>query len=494
MRFWLILTFLLSAPVFAEEIFVVNEDDSHFYGSRTPGEMTREGLLAWVDQYAGTRVTHLFLCPNCKKADFDSKTREPIWESLGGQPDSRRPENAKRLNDAGLDPYAVWIARCREKGISPWITMRMNDVHCVNEPEHWIHSSFWREHPQYWLPNRGLNYAEPEVYEHNFSFVRELLERYDADGLELDWMRFCRLLPPGKERENAHVLTKFVTETRAMADEWEKKRGHEILISVRIPTVPETAEALGMNVTDWAKNGLIDWIVPSPEWSSADFDIPVGAWKERLAGTNVKVIPGFEHSMRALPSRPRTENDLASLYGWAETMRFHGADGLYLFNWMDSQTLPVRPEEYAEVLKNGLGVDFLRTVPVKRFPITFHDTTAGGVSSGAQLGKSLKDGGTFVVPHGCASGAGKPTVVLGIDGTNGKAAEVTLNGVRPIAYAWEDAAVKRIPCQTVRWYVFPENALISGANTVVASPSPEAEGLIHWVEIRLEPSGAGGEK
>ena len=111
---------------------------------------------------------------------------------------------------AGLDPYAIWISRCREKRISPWLSMRMNDVHSVDDPSHFLHSTFWREHPEYWrVPhgsaapwvNRALNYAHAAVREHQMSFVRELLERYDADGLELDWMRFGYHLTPGRERE-----------------------------------------------------------------------------------------------------------------------------------------------------------------------------------------------------------------------------------------------------------------------------------------------------
>ncbi|MDO4582482.1 MAG: hypothetical protein Q4D62_00120 [Planctomycetia bacterium] len=473
----------------AGEIFVVNEDDSHFYGSRKPEEMNREGLLAWVDQYAGTKVTHLFLCPNCKNADFDSQTREAVWKHLDRNPNSLWPANAKRLHDAGLDAYEVWIARCREKGISPWITMRMNDVHAVNDVEHWIHSSFWRNHPEYWLPNRGLNYARKEVYEHNISFVRELFERYDMDGIELDWMRFCRLLTPGKEQEEAFLLTQFVAETRKLADAWGKKRGHEISVSVRVPTHPDTADALGIRAVEWARKGLVDWIVPAPEWSTTDFDIPVGLWKERLAGTEVKLVPCIEHSMKAHPQRPRTANDLASLYGWAETMRFRGADGVYLFNWMDCWTLPVSVADYAHLLKTGLGAEFLATQG-KRYPITYRDTVAGGVSRGIQLGKHQNEGGTFTVPHGAATGY--VAVILGIDGANGRAAEVRLNGVSPISSGWDKQPAEGIPCDATWRAIFPETALKPGDAIVTVVPCPEASGTIDWLEIRVEPSEEGG--
>ena len=44
-----------------------------------------------------------------------------------------------------LDPYKVWIARCREKKISPWLSMRMNDTHHTEDRDNFQHSKFWRE-------------------------------------------------------------------------------------------------------------------------------------------------------------------------------------------------------------------------------------------------------------------------------------------------------------------------------------------------------------
>ena len=53
--------------------FIINEDNSHFYSSRPAEDMTLKGLNAFVDQYAGTAVTHLFLCPNAMRASFRSR-------------------------------------------------------------------------------------------------------------------------------------------------------------------------------------------------------------------------------------------------------------------------------------------------------------------------------------------------------------------------------------------------------------------------------------
>jgi len=51
-------------------MLAVNEDDSHFFATRNPEAMTLAGLHAFVDQYAGSAVTHLFRCPNAMQASF----------------------------------------------------------------------------------------------------------------------------------------------------------------------------------------------------------------------------------------------------------------------------------------------------------------------------------------------------------------------------------------------------------------------------------------
>jgi len=241
----------------AKPLLILNEDDSHFFGTRSAEQVNIEGLRAFVDQYANTAVTHLFLCPNAMKASHRSQARDAIWDFKDGQkpPDNEFAEkwceNARLLDERGLDPYTTWIARCREKKISPWLSMRMNDVHNADDVDNYIHSSFWGKHPEYWrVPggrgwtDRALDYGVREVREHAMAYVRELLERYDPDGLELDWMRFGYHFRPGKEAEGAALLTQFMRDVRGLTHEWSKRRGHPIKLGARVPTLPHAARGL----------------------------------------------------------------------------------------------------------------------------------------------------------------------------------------------------------------------------------------------------------
>jgi hypothetical protein len=481
-------------------LLIVNEDNSHFFGSRPPEEMTRAGLVAWVDGYANTRVTHLFLSPNSMRASFRSRTREAIWDPVAGvEPKELWPQNAKRLHEAGLDPYAIWIARARERGLSPWLSMRMNDIHSVDVPESFMHSEFWRANPRWrrvpggpvqpWV-NHALNYAHAEVRAHQAAFLQELFERYDPDGVELDWMRFGFHLTPGREREEAPLLDAFVRDARRLADDWSRRRGHPIRLGVRVPAHPDAAAGLGLDAIRWARAGWVDLIVPCPFWRTSDFDIPVEIWRERLGAdaARVAVVPGFEHNLRAWLTGVTVPNDLATLRGFAASAQHRGADSLYLFNWMDSQTRPVSAADYAVLLRTGLALPALAGQP-RRHPVTYRDTVPDGFPDGTQLPVEAAEGGRFRIHVGQPDATSPAYVVIGLTDRSavlGAKLDVSLNGTRllPASELFEPkqfgGAARALA------YRVPPEALRPGYNEVAAQQldrGPPQQ--IGWVEIRF---------
>ncbi len=487
-------------------MLVINEDDSHFFGTRKPEEMTLDGLHAFVDQYANSAVTHLFLCPNAMRASFRSATRDAIWDPVAGvEPQDLWPQNGKRLLAAGLDPYAVWINRCREKNVSPWLSMRMNDVHSVDDPNHFLHSTFWREHPEYWrVPNgsaapwmnRALNYAHAEVREHQMSFVRELLERYDPDGLELDWMRFGYHLTPGREREEGTILTEFVREVRALTTDWSAKRGHRLDLAVRIPAHPDAAIGLGMDAVAWAREGLVDLIIPCPFWSSSDFDIPVELWRERLGtlADRVTVAPGLEYNARPWPGGVAVANDLACARGFAASAHYRGADSIYLFNWMDSETRPVALSDYQVLLRDGLSPQAVSQAAC-RYPICYRDTVPGGFPNGAQLPADAQAGGDFQIPIGPPPVSADVCAVVGLSAPDTAAAagwEASLNGHRlgpaePFTNLHELGG----PAACAIRFACPPDTVVAGTNklSVRRGAGTTAQQIV-WVELRVIPQPA----
>jgi len=491
-----------------KDAFIINEDNSHFFGSREAEEMTLEGVNAFVDQYANTAVTHLFLCPNAMRASFRSQTRDAIWDVTGKEDyptgkSARWPDNARLLHEQGIDPYAIWIARSREKGISPWISMRMNDVHGVPNTKNFMHSSFWRSHPEFWrVPDgesggwtaRALNYAHPEVREYNMAFVKELLERYDLDGLELDWMRFGRHLTPGKEGEEGPVLTEFMSQVRALTKEWAVKRGHPVLLGARVPAHPDAAAGLGMDGVTWAREGLVDLLVPCPFWTTSDFDIPVELWRERIGeqGAAAAIAPGLEYNTRSWPGGKAVANDLPCVYGFAASARARGADAIYLFNFMDSGTRPVSSSDYRTLVEKGVGAAYIDGQE-RRFPVSFRDTVPDGFPRGVVLPVKDRQTGTFRIYLDPGPTEGEAFFVLGLakgEGVKESRWEVAVNGKTAVA-AQDLADCKGIGGDAVRGlrFAIPAGVLKRGYNTVTVKQSAEgAAQSVVWSEIRLIPS------
>lgn len=492
---------LLGTPA-GKTPFVINEDNSHFYGSRTADDMTLDGLHAFVDQYAGTAVTHLFLNPNAMRASHESAARDSIWET-GDQvvPEDNEfcrkwVENARLLHERGLDPYAVWIARCREKGLSPWLTMRMNDIHDVDNPKNFMHSTFWVKHPEYWrVPgstsgwhDRALNFAFPEVREHAMAYVKELFERYDPDGIELDWMRFGYHFAPGKEAEGREILNRFMRDVRALSREWASKRGHPIQIGARVPAVPDAALGLGMDGLTWVKEDLIDVLVPTPFWASIDFDIPIDEWRARLGddAKHITLAAGGEILIAGYPGGKQITNSLSSARGFASAALMRGADAIYLFNYMDPAPMLGGVEAYRALLEEGVSLETLSTKE-RRFACTYHDTVPADMSSGAQLPAALADKPDFRIYAGPKPSTGQVTVLVGFekaDGVDEKAVEVRLNG-SPCALDGLVAEWADLPGTAKAIRFKAELSAVKDGYNSVAVNGPASENRIVWLEIRM---------
>ena len=495
----------------------LNEDNSHFFGTRAGRPLTAATVDALVDQYAGTQVTHLLFSPNSMRTSYGSRVWDPIWR--GYDPDgpddqpllaSLTPEGrtgarkwihtAWALDQAGIDVYARWIARARKHGISPWLSMRMNDVHCVDDERCYIHSEFWREHPEFrrvpyhftaWT-DRAFDYGQEAVREYHFSLIAELSERYDFDGLELDWMRFGFHFRPGREGEGAELLTAFTERVRRLLDGWSARRGHRIRLGARVPSRPATAVGLGMDAVAWARKGLIDWLVVTPFWATAEPDMPVELWRQLFYGTGVELLAGLEVLLRPSPdSKLFQTNSLETVRGAAISLLHRGADRIYLFNYMDSETTIDQGDEYPRLLRE-LGDAAAMAARPRRHVLTYADTSAVGEPSACTLPAQVGVGGwrAFRLHIGPRPERGVAFAVLAFDpagGGGGNSVSVRVNG-DPCGDAERAALGKPWPAEPAWRYRIPSAALRSGYNVIELHT--RAEMTVTWVELTIDPSAA----
>jgi len=404
-------------------------------------------LDQYVDIIADAGAAVLLINTNARKTNCASAVWETFWDGydpagpddqpfLVAIPAADRPtyrpmiHSMWALDAQGVDYPARIAARCRARGVSPWITLRMNDVHFNDDLSHPFHGKLWRD-PKFHRGGsmgyyqRGLDYAHPEVRDLYMKLVVETLERYDLDGLELDFMREPYLFREGAEAEGAKILEAFVREVRKLTEQAAAKRGHPVRLGVRVPSHIEVAQGWGLDAIQWAKEELVDLVVPTPRWSTLEYDLPLAAWKQALAGTGVTLAGGLEILCRPMPGGLAHSVTPERAVGAAAAVLASGADDVYLFNYFPNIAWS-RPD-YLKTLQAMSSLDALRKLP-RRHVVTWRDIIGPHEAYTPPLpaiGAAL----SFALPTGPAAPAGAAvTLELQVKGeANTPAPEVRIN-------------------------------------------------------------------
>jgi len=376
-----------------------NEDCTNFFWCRSiPQGKAGELIDRYIDVMADAGVT-VFLCnTNARRTNYESRVWESFWDGYDpAGPDDQPFLAPMRRNDVpafrkgignmlavhqqGVDYPARVVQRCRHRGISPWITLRMNDCHENDIPTHPFHGSFWKKNPQWARKNATgyfatcLDYAVPQVRDFYEALIVESLDRYDIDGLELDFMREPYVFSAGKEAEGTPILTAWIREIHKLIADVAAKRGHPILLGVRVPSRPETALAMGLDAATWAKEGLIDLVVATPRWATLEFDMPLERWRKVLKGSKAILAGGLEVLYRPCPGGAASVVSPELATGAAVSVLSRGAEAVYLFNYFQDSSWP--PDVYRSTLKAMGSLDSLLKLP-RRIGITYRDITAPG--------------------------------------------------------------------------------------------------------------------
>lgn len=315
--------------------------------------------------------------------------------------------------------------------MSPWVSLRMNDVHFNDNVDHPFHSDFWRDASRWRGGNlpipyfaRGLNWERADVRDQYRKLVVETLERYDIDGLELDFMREPYLFREGEEIQGAAILTEWLRGIRLLLDETGAKRGHPIGLGVRVPSRFEVAKGWGLDVVEWAKAGLVNLVVVTPRFVPLEFDMPMAEWKELIGPTRVTVAGGLESLTWPASSPKPTFVTPAEAIGAATAVLHGGGDAVYLFNYsLGLKELWV--SEYDKTLSALNSIDKLTKLPRDHL-ITWRDVTGPHEN----YKRPLPTTGTTLsvdLPTGPAP-TDNQQVTLVLELTGGDPPSVTING------------------------------------------------------------------
>lgn len=290
------------------------------------------------------------------------------------------------LAEDGTDWFREAVEACRRRGVAPWASIRMNDAHGANSWEHSYFNSPLQKDPRYRLSGRGLNpahgpqnglmvmnYERPEVRAYMADLIREAIEDYGCEGLELDWWRIpacCE--PPATEAAIADMLA-WMGEIRAVTERRAAALGRPVPLGLRIPCRLDHLRTIGLDVAGMARRGLIDFVSASNMWQTT-WDVEYGRLREAL-GSEVAlygVIEDAPNWMFAATESGKAGFRLLStspelLRGNAANKWATGADGIELFNFFCSDAKILRQRKDGEpVVARYPEIASLRSLPALR--------------------------------------------------------------------------------------------------------------------------------
>ncbi len=180
-------------------LMALNDGHGTFYGRRPP--MTEQDLWEDIIPYRESGFSGLiWQITGADQCNYPTKVGTLMGDGLDNFPrtgDRYYTENLKALFAAGVDPVASVIQLCRSIGLECHLSIRPQGFALEPPFDTFFRSPFYSSNPNLRCVDRDgrrisrLSYAYPEVREHIFSIVDELV-RYQPDGINFI---FCRGIP-----------------------------------------------------------------------------------------------------------------------------------------------------------------------------------------------------------------------------------------------------------------------------------------------------------
>ncbi len=294
--------------------------------------------------------------------------------------------NPKSLADAGHNPPAVIVEECHKRNMAAFVSLRMNDTHDGQHPRGSLPNPelpTFKRHNADWLVETldrwtALDFRRPQVRALKLRVIEEFFDRWDFDGIELDWLRHTLYFPRGEEQNGAKYLTEFMRAVRKMLDERAVARGRPIELAIRVPERLEWCQLAGFELPNWVDEDLFDILILGQGLT----ELPIlGEFHSLMKYRRLPIYPSlypYGNGYRMSPDEVIRAN--------AVNLWNAGADGMYAFNWFhygtwrkqllndiaDPKLLAEKPKHYTLTHRfdtgRNAGTDYLRYSTYYREP------------------------------------------------------------------------------------------------------------------------------
>ncbi len=215
-----------------------------------------------------------------------------------------------------------------------------------------------------------------------FTLIKDCIENYDFDGIELDWTRWPLCCEVPASQGSIDLITDWHAEIKNLCDKKAKKTGKPFYMGIRYAGTFDQLKQIGIDIPAMAKRSLLDFVCPTNTWQTS-WDIPCDRIKEQLGkdiavygvielGTNWLMVyyPDGKPNLRIGATDPRGYRLSAFsseiLRGNAAGKLVLGCDGIETFNFFCADTPGHWVWEEADCfadyssLKNLHDIEFLK--------------------------------------------------------------------------------------------------------------------------------------
>lgn len=252
-----------------KDFIMICDGFSHYCGYGVPGECLD---LRLNRLYADSDVRifmHQVMGPLLWKSDVNSylgegmKPKDYVGKRIC---DVRNIKYVKDSIENCYEALRLQTEDCHRWGAEMHFSIRANlyfpDETKYMKGEGFLNGRWWHEHPECRLPDSCLlDYGKREVRDYYYSVYRDVLERFDVDGINLDLTRWPSCL--SKELHTPQLLVDICKDLRSLADEYSEKRNKHIQVSLLIVEYYHSYMSLEDQVIDFeaiAKSKTLDFI------------------------------------------------------------------------------------------------------------------------------------------------------------------------------------------------------------------------------------------